>query len=48
MNTITTQEVIVPPAPVRMDAEHPTELRELLLALQSVRNGDFSVQLPGD
>ncbi|HYC47005.1 MAG TPA: HAMP domain-containing protein, partial [Burkholderiales bacterium] len=33
---------------MRVDPDHPAELRELLLALQSVREGDFSVQLPGD
>jgi HAMP domain-containing protein len=48
MNTITTEEVIVTPAPARVEGEHPAELRELLIALQSVREGDFSVQLPGD
>src|SRR3712207_3595911 len=50
MNTTTTtsDEVLITPTPVRMDGEHPPELRELLLALQSVREGDFSVQLPGD
>ena len=48
MNTITTEEVIVTPAPVRVENEAAPELRELLLALQSVREGDFSVQLPGD
>src|SRR5918993_528894 len=48
MNTTTTEDVIVTPVPVRMEGEHPAELRELLLALQSVREGDFSVELPGD
>src|SRR5688572_16367161 len=48
MNTTTTEEVIITPAPVRLEAEPALELRELLLALQSVREGDFTVQLPGD
>src|SRR5688500_2005045 len=48
MNTTTTEEVIVAPASARHEADHPGELRELLVALQSVREGDFSVQLPGD
>ncbi|MDB5901138.1 MAG: sensor hybrid histidine kinase, partial [Betaproteobacteria bacterium] len=49
MQTIPTGEVLVTPTPVpRLDADHPPELRELLHALQSVREGDFSVQLPGD
>src|SRR3954471_19219266 len=48
MNTATTAEVLVQPTPVPLDADHPPQLRELLLALQSVRDGDFSVRLPGD
>ncbi|HYH41943.1 MAG TPA: HAMP domain-containing protein, partial [Burkholderiales bacterium] len=48
MNTITTEQVIVPPVSARLEAEYPGELRELLVALQSVREGDFSAQLPGD
>src|SRR3982751_5143714 len=47
MNTTTTEDVILP-VPVKIEGDHPAELRELLLALQSVRHGDFSVQLPGD
>jgi HAMP domain-containing protein len=31
-----------------MEGDHPPELRDLLHALQAVRDGDFSVQLPGD
>ncbi|HZN27353.1 MAG TPA: hypothetical protein VFB75_24205, partial [Burkholderiales bacterium] len=48
MNTITTEGVIVTPTPVQLEGGQPPELRELLIALQSVREGDFSVQLPGD
>ena len=48
MNTITSGEVLVQPTPVPLEGEHPPQLRELLLALQRVREGDFSVQLPGD
>src|ERR1044072_6296841 len=49
MNTVTPQEVLVAPAPLqRVDGELVPELRILLEALQSVRQGDFSVQLPGD
>jgi len=37
------------PAPVRNDSTSTTfDLRELLTALTSVRDGDFSVRLPGD
>ena len=48
MNTITTEGVLVTPTPVPLEGGQPPELRELLIALQSVREGDFSVQLPGD
>ena len=49
MNTTTTEEVIVTPTPVPvMDGDTPLQMRELLHALQAVREGDFSVQLPGD
>src|SRR6476620_12473191 len=49
MQTIPSADVLVAPTPVsHLEGEHPAELRELLLALQSVREGDFSVQLPGD
>ncbi|MGZ8265326.1 MAG: hybrid sensor histidine kinase/response regulator, partial [Burkholderiales bacterium] len=48
MNTMTTGEVLVQSTPLPLEGDHPPQLRELLLALQSVREGDFSVQLPGD
>src|SRR3954470_14129654 len=49
MNTMSSGEVLVAPTPVPvMEGDHPLELRELLHALQCVREGDFSVQLPGD
>ena len=48
MNTTTTEEVHRYSCARQLEGEHPPELRELLLALQSVREGDFSVQLPGD
>ncbi|MGZ5091026.1 MAG: HAMP domain-containing protein, partial [Burkholderiales bacterium] len=47
MNTVTNGELRVTPVS-RMEGEHPPELRELLHALQAVREGDFTVQLPGD
>src|SRR5438093_13251950 len=48
MQTVTT-DVLVGPTPIpRTDPEAQPELRILLEALQSVRQGDFSVQLPGD
>src|SRR5215212_9218467 len=47
MNTVTNGELLVKPVG-RMEGEHPAELRELLHALQAVREGDFTVQLPGD
>src|SRR5437588_214614 len=48
MQTVTT-DVLVGPTPVpHTDPEAQPELRILLEALQSVRQGDFSVQLPGD
>src|SRR5689334_713122 len=47
MNTVTNGELRVK-AVSRMEGDHPPELRDLLHALQAVRDGDFSVQLPGD
>src|ERR1044072_2973073 len=50
MNTVTTpEEVLGTPASLqRADGESAGELRILLEALHSVRQGDFTVQLPGD
>src|SRR3954466_5834892 len=49
MNTITTEGVKVAATQAQsLEGGNPPELRELLHALQSVREGDFSVQLPGD
>src|ERR1044072_2383217 len=48
MNTMTTGDVLVQPTPVSLESDHPRQLRKLVVALQSVREGDFSVQLPGD
>src|SRR5919107_4794243 len=47
MNTVTNGELLVKPV-AREESDHGAELRELLHALQAVREGDFSVQLPGD
>jgi HAMP domain-containing protein/signal transduction histidine kinase/CheY-like chemotaxis protein len=48
MQTITTAEVIATPALAGLEGDPQPELRTLLLALQRVRDGDFSVRLPGD
>src|SRR5438477_9808477 len=49
MQTVAAGEVLVTPTHVpRFDSDATPELRDLLQALQAVREGDFSVQLPGD
>src|SRR5262245_25595361 len=43
-----TESVVPPPVPTAvLTSSHP-ELSELLRVLQAVRDGDFSVRLPGD
>src|SRR5688572_31269384 len=42
-------ESVVPPTPAAVLTSPPhSELSELLRVLQAVRDGDFSVRLPGD